>query len=111
MENLQDHLRALHEKLHHPNHAARAESGTDASYGYRDTPHAMPPDPPQAVWRIWSNLHRQWYLPDARGYTPNIEESGRFMPMEALQIYQNSTRGWDPHNPFPISITLVPVNR
>lgn len=68
-----------------------------------------PPDPPQAKWRIWSNVHQQWFLPEARGYTPHIEKSGRFMPMEALQIYENSARGWDPHRPFSIAVTLVPV--
>ena len=68
-----------------------------------------PPDPPQAKWRIWSNVHNQWFGPQARCYTPRIEDSGRFMPMEALQIYQNAARGWDPSKPFAISITLVPV--
>ncbi len=69
-----------------------------------------PPDPPRAGWRIWSNIEKQWFRRQARGYTPRIEESGRFMPMEALQIYQHAARGWDPQsNAFTISITLVPV--
>lgn len=69
----------------------------------------MPPDPPQAKWRIWSNIHNQWYRPQALGYTPRIEESGRFMPMEALQIYESASRGWNPSQPFVISVTLVPA--
>jgi hypothetical protein len=70
---------------------------------------SMPPDPPRAKWRIWSNVKQQWFLPQATGYTPRIEESGRFMPMEALQIYQHAAQGWNPQQPFQISITLVPV--
>lgn len=70
----------------------------------------IPPDPPQAKWRIWSNTRRKWYRPQALGYTADIEESGRFMPGEALAIYHNAARGWDPvSNPFTIDVTLVPV--
>jgi hypothetical protein len=69
----------------------------------------MPPDPPRATWRVWSNVEHKWFARQARGYTSNIEESGRFMPMEALQIYQRAAQGWNPQQPFPISITLVPV--
>lgn len=69
----------------------------------------LPPDPPRAKWRIWSNIRQQWYRPQGAGYTPNIEESGRFMPMEALQLYQHAARGWNPLQPFQIPITLVPM--
>lgn len=69
----------------------------------------IPPDPPQAKWRIWSNAEQKWFRPQALGYTSNIEESGRFMPMEALQIYEHAARGWNPLQPFAITITLVPA--
>lgn len=69
----------------------------------------MPPDPPRATWRIWSNVEHKWFARQARGYTDNIEEAGRFMPMEALQIYQHAARGWNPASPFVVGVMLVPV--
>lgn len=103
-------LKAVQARLRAPAYRTVAAEATAALQDPYEVSYApMPPDPPQAVWRIWSNVHQQWYLPEARGYTPRIEESGRFMPMEALQIYEHSARGWDPHNPFSITITLVPA--
>lgn len=53
---------------------------------------------------------RRRYLPDARGYTEHVEQSGRFMPMEALAIYEDAARGWNPaSNSFKIDIVLVPA--
>jgi hypothetical protein len=86
-----------------------ALAGPNPARYRRQAERDMPPDPPQAKWRIWSNVKNKWYLPQARGFTSRIEESGRFTPMEALQIYERAANGWDPLQPFAISITLVPV--
>lgn len=83
---------------------------SEALAAYEEQVKEIPQDPPQAKWRIWSNTNGKWYRPQALGYTANIEESGRFMPGEALAIYYDAARGWDPaSNSFTIDVTLVPV--
>lgn len=32
---------------------------------------------------LWSHKHRQWWKPDAYGYTPNIDDAGRFNAQDA----------------------------
>jgi hypothetical protein len=94
----------------HPSPAEPPTAFPRAPYATLNLPYGpTPPDPPQALWRIWSNVHRKWYLPDAVGYTPDIDKAGLFMPDAALSIYAHSAYGWLPTHPFLIAIVLVPA--
>ncbi len=45
------------------------------------------------IYVIWSHEHHQWWRPDAMGYTPNLEEAGRYTREEAYKPVLN-----DVHN-------------
>ncbi len=38
------------------------------------------------AYLVWSDEHRAWWKPGARGYTTRIAEAGRFSRHEALTI-------------------------
>jgi hypothetical protein len=40
---------------------------------------------------IWSNQHQQWWPPGRRGYTPHIEEAGRYDRATADNIVTDAT--------------------
>lgn len=42
---------------------------------------------------IWSNQHGMWWRPSERGYTPHIEEAGRYPRVVADAIINNATVG------------------
>lgn len=36
-----------------------------------------------AAWVVWSFEHQGWWRPKAEGYTPDLEEAGKFSRVEA----------------------------
>lgn len=48
---------------------------------------------------IWSNEHRAWWRPDARGYTLDIERAGRYSRDEAIK--HSRTRDQYKGQPLP----------
>lgn len=45
-------------------------------------------------WLIWSNQHRMWWRPRHHGYTPQIEEAGRYTEQEARAVVAKATCDW-----------------
>lgn len=48
---------------------------------------------------IWSNEHRAWWRPDARGYTVHVDRAGRYSRDEALKHCR--VRDQVPGEPLP----------
>ncbi len=48
---------------------------------------------------IWSNEHRAWWRPNARGYTLQLEKAGRYSRDEALKHCR--VRDQVPGEPLP----------
>lgn len=42
---------------------------------------------------IWSFTHRQWWNPGRAGYTPHLEQAGRYSAEEAGEIVTDSILG------------------
>jgi hypothetical protein len=42
------------------------------------------------VYLLWSNKHEQWWKPGALGYTPHVEEAGRYTKAEAVRYVVQS---------------------
>jgi hypothetical protein len=40
---------------------------------------------------VWSNEHRMWWAPSERGYTPIIDEAGRFTLSDGMAICRKAT--------------------
>jgi hypothetical protein len=46
------------------------------------------------VFVLWSNKHGTWWRPDARGYTEDIGEAGRYSQAAAVQhVVQSAFHG------------------
>lgn len=41
---------------------------------------------PQTQWRIWSNEHKEWWMPNGCGYTKSRESAGLYSFEEAVQL-------------------------
>jgi hypothetical protein len=44
-----------------------------------------------STFLIWSNQHEAWWRPSERGYTPSIEEAGRYPRSVAERIVARAT--------------------
>lgn len=43
---------------------------------------------------LWSNKHEMWWRPDSRGYSPNVEDAGRYTVTEAIdRVVQSANHG------------------
>lgn len=49
-----------------------------------------PNPPPGIVFLLWSNKHGMWWKPDARGYTAEVAEAGRYTEDEAVRYVVRS---------------------
>jgi hypothetical protein len=47
----------------------------------------------EPMFLIWSNQHAMWWRPARRGYTPVIEEAGRYPRAAAEKIVADATLG------------------
>lgn len=48
----------------------------------------------EIVFLLWSNKHSLWWSPDARGYTNDINEAGRYSQAAAVQhVVQSAFHG------------------
>jgi hypothetical protein len=47
------------------------------------------------VYLLWSNKHGMWWRPDERGYTPNIDEAGRYGEAHAVRCVVRSANHGD----------------
>jgi hypothetical protein len=45
------------------------------------------------LWLIWSNEHQAWWRPNHAGYTPFIEEAGRYEFDVAAKIVADANHG------------------
>lgn len=44
-----------------------------------------------ALYLVWSNEHQMWWRPGRSGYTPFIEEAGRYSHDDAARIVSSAT--------------------
>ena len=63
-----------------------------------DLPDILPdsvhtPAPSTITFLLWSNSHQEWWAPDARGYTPDRDEAGRYTQAQAVEHVVNSAMG------------------
>lgn len=82
-----------------PGHAYYAEdSETPAEWAARAVAALLTgqqsPPPSTQLWLIWSNQHRMWWGPRHCGYTPQIEEAGRYTEAEARDAVAEATCDW-----------------
>lgn len=45
------------------------------------------------VWLVWSNEHGRWWRPGQRGYTPLLEQAGRYPRRVADMIVRDANFG------------------
>lgn len=45
---------------------------------------------PEVMYYIWSAKHDLWWLPNHRGYTPDLAKAGLYNLSQAIAIEENS---------------------
>lgn len=73
------------------------------------TPEPTANGPARARWLIYSREHGQFWRPPLHdGYTPSLEEAGRYTTVEALQIVAGARRGLGARELPPELMLLAP---
>lgn len=66
------------------------------------------------LYLVWSNQHRRWWGPGARGYMANSRDAGRYTREQALRICADAMpqrRGDEPLYEIPVRLADINAAR